>query len=182
MLAPARCNVAACEMQIAAQIVCLGEGLVVAACVRERLCLGKRPEGVVDLCNQPVGRRAAQQRATAVCGGVSHFQCPKIGFQGIGASSRILMQVPEQNGELERIAFVGGDREAASCERDGLILAEQAHLRTGGLDVSTGRLTVSCAVEVFGPQHGIIDEDRGGGTVELSPFRVRERTVDALAY
>ena len=174
MLAAARRQIAACEIEIAAQIVNLGEARIIAQCVRERLRFGKRQEGIVDLGDQPIGRRAPQQGAATIRGVFGDPERPEIGFQCIATSPRILMQVAEQNGQVERIAFVGRHRQAAYRKRDGLILAEEARLRLGGYEIGVGCFAIACAVEMFGPQHRIIDKDRGGGTVEFSSPRVGE--------
>ena len=161
-------------MEIAAEIVNLGKRRVITECVRERLCVGKRGESIVDLGNQPVGCRAPQQRAATIRAVFGNPQRPEIGFQCIRTPSRIPMQVAEQNCEVERIAFVGGHRQTAYRKRDGLILAEQTRLRLGGQEVGTGRFAIACSVEVFGPQHRIIDKDRGSGTVEFASSRMGE--------
>ena len=124
--------------------------------------------------DQPVGRRAPQQGAATIRGVLGDPQRPEIGFQCIATSSRILMQVAEQNCQVERIAFVGGHRQAAYRKRDGLILAEEARLRLGGHEIGVGRFGIACAVEMFGPQYRIIGKDRGSGTVEFSSPRVGE--------
>jgi hypothetical protein len=109
-------------------------------------------------------------------------QRPEIGFQCVSTSSRILMQVAEQNCEIERIALIGGRRQAACRKRHCLILAEEARLRRGGYEIGAGRFAITGAVEVFGPQHWIVDKDRGSGTVKFSSPRVGERSVDTFTH
>jgi hypothetical protein len=63
-----------------------------------------------------------------------------------------------------------------------LILAEQARLRLGGHEIGVGSFAIARAVEVFGPQHGIADKDRGSRLVEFSSPRMGKRAVDTFAH
>jgi len=74
-------------------------------------------------------------------------------------------------GKIDDVAVLGCERQAARGERDGLIGPEERCLCFGRLEIGPRRFGASRAVQMFRVQHGVVDEDRPCGLVQVPPSR-----------
>jgi hypothetical protein len=173
---------AAGEMEVSAKVVNLREDAIVEVCDRQRLRFSQGRKGVVDTRDKPIGRCLPEQRPAPVALGLAPQQRSAISLKRFKPASRVLLQVAVKQGEVDNVLVFGCERQPAGRESDGLIVAKEARLDFGRRQIGPRRLRVCRAVQMFGSQHGIVDEYRGGGFVQFSPSCMGKRAVDAIAH
>ena len=116
MRVAARLEFAAGEMEIAAQIVNLGERPVVGARGRKRLGLAQSRKGVVDPREQAVGGGAADQRSSPVLLRPARVERASVGIERVETAPGVQLQVAELKSEIDPVARLDGDGEAPAGE------------------------------------------------------------------
>ena len=130
MLVSARIKLAAGKVQIAAQVVNLGERAVVGGEVRRRLGFRQRSEGVVDLGKQPVGRGDSNQGANAVLLGAAIGKRAAIGFERLPPSAGVKLEIAHRignhHGEMFALEATGFCMTAAGRYKEAADIQPQA--------------------------------------------------------
>ena len=103
VLVSARIKLAAGKVQIAAQVVNLGERAVGGGGARRRLGFRQRSEGVVELGEQPVGRGDADQRAHTVPFGAAIGKRVAIGFERLPPAAGVKLEIADLQGEVDAV-------------------------------------------------------------------------------
>ena len=94
-------KLAADKVQIATQVVNLGERPVGGGGARRRLGFRQRSEGVVELGQQPVGRGGADQRAHPVSFRAAIGKRAAIGFERLPPAAGVKLDIADLQGEVD---------------------------------------------------------------------------------
>ena len=112
---------AAGEMEVSAKVMNFREDAIVEIYDRQRLRFSQGRKGVIDTRDKPIGRCLPEQRLAPVGLGVAPQQRSAISLKRFKPASRVLLEVPEKQSEIDDVAAGGRERQTARRERDGLI-------------------------------------------------------------
>ena len=176
VLVSARIELAPGKVQIAAQVVDLGERAVGSGGARRRLGFRQRGEGVVELGEQPVRGGGADQRADTVLFGAAIGKRAVISFERLPPAAGVKFEIAGLQGEVEAGLRIGCDGQSAARKRDRLVLPEEGLLVFRSGEVGARRLGIGGKIEMLGPERWLVRQHAGGASMKLSP---RARVSDA---
>src|SRR5208337_97373 len=181
VLVAARIELAAGKVQIATQVVNLGERAVGSGGARRRLGFRQRSEGVVEPGEQSAGRGSADQRAHAVSFRAAIGKRAAIGFERLLPAPGVKLEIRDLQGEVDAGLRIGCNGQSTARKRDRLVLPEERVLIFRSCKVSARRLGVGRQVEMLGPERWLVRQDASGNAMKLSSPRTSERRIDAVA-
>ena len=111
---------AAGEIEVSAKVINLREDAIVEVDDRQRLRFSQGRKRVIDTRDKPIGRCLPEQRPPVGLG-LAPRQRSAISLKRFKPASRVLLEVPEKQSEIDDVAAGGRKRQTARCERDGLI-------------------------------------------------------------
>lgn len=152
MLVAAGIKLAARKMQIAAQVVNLGERAVIGGGARRRFCFRQRSEGFVEPGEQSVGRGGADQRSHADSFRAAIGKRAAIGFERLLSAPGVKLEIGDLQGKVEADLRIGRDGQSPARKCDRLVLPEERVLIFRSCKVGARRVGIGRQVEMLGPE------------------------------